>query len=106
MPFNTGQDAAGPEWAWALGSLILLGTVVIGFRHPFTAPPLAAALIVGGIVAYRQSTNAAARAIAAAAIAAGTLIILTVILVGLGLITTHSTEMVTEGTMTTPMIKP
>lgn len=107
MPFNIGL-AAVPEWAWALGPLILLsGTIVLSFLHPFAAPLLAVVLIVGGIVAYRQSTNAAAaRAIAAAAIAAGTLIILTVILVGLCLITTRSTETVTEGMMITPMIKP
>jgi len=107
MSFNIVKDAAAPKWAWALGPLILLGTIVISFLHPFATPLLAVALIVGGIVACRQSASAVVRALAAAAIAAGTLIILTVILVELSFYCTHTTETVTEGTMTTPiMIKP
>ncbi len=90
MPFDNVKDAVDRRWAWALGFLILLGAVVISFLLPFAAPPLGVALMVGGIVAYRQSTNVAARAIAAAAIAAGTLIILTVILVGLSLIAQYT----------------
>jgi len=104
MPFSNVKDAADPQWAWALGSLALLGAVVISFLSPFAAPPLAVALMVGGIVAYRQSTSAAVHAIAAAAIAAGMVIILTGILVGLGLTVTHTTEIVTEGTVPVPEV--
>ena len=106
MPFSNVKDAADLKWAWALGSLVLLGAVVISFVCPFAAPPLGVALMVGGIVAYRQSTSAVVRAIAAAAIAAGTLIMLTAILVGLGLTVSYTTEIVTEGTEEKPMTVP
>ena len=65
------------------GLLILLG-IIASFLVPLAAPVICATLVAGGVVAYRQSTDAAMRTLGAAAIAAGAVIVLAGVLVWLG----------------------
>lgn len=92
----------GRKWAWVVGSFILSGAVVLSFVLPFSALPLSVALIVGGIVAYRQSPDSAIRTLGAAAIAAGIVIVLTIVLVGVGLLGVHTDVRIAEGDLPTP----
>lgn len=74
-------------WGCLLGLLFaLVGSFIISFLIPLAAPAIGMALIVSGVVTYRQSADVAVRAVAVAAIAGGVLIILTIIVGGMSFI--------------------
>lgn len=97
------QGVANHRWAWMFGPFIILGAIV-SFLIPIVAPVIAVALIASGIVAYRQNTDKAVRALAVAAIASGVVIILAIVFGGLIFLPVSTTTSVTEGAI--PAILP
>jgi hypothetical protein len=75
---------------WGFGLLILLASLTVSVLVPLIAPGLGAMLIVGGIVAYRKSTDGGVCTIAVASIASGAVIVLTVALITSGLLIVHT----------------
>lgn len=83
---DSGKHNRSKIRGWIYGYLILLSSLAISFLIPPVAPVLGVALIVGGVVAYRQNTETVIRNAGVAAIIAGGAIVLTLVLIG-GLLT-------------------
>lgn len=86
----------------ALALLVLMASLVVSFMIPPVAPAVSTALIVGGVMAYRQSTDVTVRAVAVAAVAGGVVTILMVVLVGLALLPARIDSRISEEILTTP----
>ena len=85
-----------------IGAAIALAVVVIsGLVIPIFAPVIAIGLIVGGIIARRQSSDTVIKAIAAGAIAIGITVIILTLLVIFGLMVWHTSTATTINTVTT-----
>jgi hypothetical protein len=89
---------------WGFGLLILLASLTVSVLVPLIAPGLGAMLIVGGIVAYRKSTDGGVCTIAVASIASGAVIVLTVALITSGLLIVHTGTRTLEGTLPAPTL--
>jgi len=76
------------HWPYVMAGVVIGVALMIAW--PVAIFVLAVGLIVGGIVAYRQSREPAERALAAGAIAGGVVIILMMVLAGLMLFTMTS----------------
>lgn len=92
------------RWPWLLPIAGLVATVV--FTPLIGVPILSLGLIVGGIVAYRQSREPVARAVAAGAIAGGAALLLVVAVGVLLLFPVHSETAVTEPVPATQVSQP
>jgi hypothetical protein len=101
---DTPRGDRAQERRWAFGLLILLASLTVGVLVPLIAPGLGAMLIVGGIIAYRKSTDGVVRTIAVASIASGAVIVLTVALIMSGPLIVHTGTRILEGSLPAPTL--
>jgi uncharacterized membrane protein YhaH (DUF805 family) len=86
---------------WIVAAIALVAVVISGLVIPIFAPVIAIGLIVGGIIARRQSSDPVIKAIAAAAIAIGIIVIILTLLVIFFLMPWHTSTTTTINTVTT-----
>jgi len=86
---------------WIGAAIALAAVVISGLVIPIFAPVVGIGLIVGGIIARRQSSDPVIKAIAAGAIAIGITVIILTLLVIFGLMGWHTSTTTTINTVTT-----